>query len=73
MLSFQTFRENWKRYAWSSLVTFLAAFLIAIAPNIDSISLVDLGNGTLVGLGFIAIRAGVKALIEYLLSVLIKK
>lgn len=72
-MNYQTFKKNWKRYAWSSLITFITAFLIVVAPEINKLSIADLSNGTLIGLGFIAIRAGVKALVEFLLSILVKK
>ena len=72
-MTIETFKKNWKRYAWSSLITFITAFLIIVLPEFDNISLSNLTDGTLIGLGFVAIRAGLKAVLEGLLFVLTKK
>lgn len=65
--------KNWKEYAKSSLITFAAAAAMAIAPHIDKLSLESLRDGALVGIVFVAIRAGVKALIEAFLAWYMKK
>lgn len=70
MLNYQTFKENWKRYAFSSLVTFLAGFLFTVTPEIKEITLESFKNGALSGIIFIGVRAGVKALFEYLMIIL---
>ena len=61
-------KETVFRYIWSSLVTFLAGFCIAIYPDIDSIELSNLSDGTFTGLVFVGVRAGVKALIELFIT-----
>jgi hypothetical protein len=58
-----------KTYAVSSLITFLTAFGLVIVSHIDTLTLTTIKNGALAGLLGMALRAGVKALIEYLLSV----
>jgi hypothetical protein len=55
-----------KRYVLSSLVTFISAFALAIYPMLDDLSLNNFTQATAVGLLFVGIRAGVKALIEFL-------
>jgi len=56
-----------KRYLVSSLVTFLTAFLTVILAQIDGITLESFKDGAIVGVVFTAIRAGIKALLEYTL------
>lgn len=57
-------KETWQRYAFSSVTTFLAAFLATVLMDIDNISLESFGDGTINGILFVSVRAGVKALIE---------
>jgi O-antigen/teichoic acid export membrane protein len=61
-----------KRYLLSSLVTFLAGFLSIVLVNIDNITLDSFRDGTLVGILFIAVRTGIKGLIEWFLATFIK-
>ena len=63
-----TMSENTKRYLISSLTTFLTGFALVLLSQWDSITLASFTDGSLMGLVFVAVRAGVKALIEYLLS-----
>ena len=70
MLTIETLKENWKRYAFSSLITFLAGFLIVIYPEIDNLTYYDFNAGALTGIVFLAVRGGVKVLIEYLLTII---
>jgi hypothetical protein len=60
--------ETTKRYLISSLVTFLTAFAGVILIDIDKITLSSFSDGAIVGLVFTAGRAGVKAVLEFLLS-----
>lgn len=53
------------RYAISSAVTFLTAFGVAVLPFIGD---VELEQGALFALAIVGVRAGVKALSEYLLG-----
>jgi hypothetical protein len=62
-----------KRYIISSLITFLAGFCSIILVNIDNITLDSFKDGTLVGVIFLAVRAGVKGLIEWFLATFINK
>lgn len=59
--------QTTKRYLTSSLITFFTAFSLAVVPVIDSITLDNLYNGALVGVLFVGVRAGVKALLEFLI------
>ena len=54
-----------KKYIISSLITFASAFSLAILPFLDSFEVVDLKKGAVVSLVFTGLRAGVKAIIEY--------
>lgn len=60
-------KQTFKRYAISSAITFLTTFGIVMLADIDSITLESIKTGTVVGLVFIAIRAGLKAVLESLL------
>jgi O-antigen/teichoic acid export membrane protein len=66
-------KTNWKRYAVSSVITFFTGFLIAFTPQIDSITLASFGDGSLLGIIFVAIRAGVKAAVEVIIALLTNK
>lgn len=72
-LTWSVFKSNWKRYLWSSLVTFLAGFSISLLPEIDSISLESLRSGAVLGMLFIPVRAGIKAVLEIIVIHLTKK
>lgn len=57
-----------KKYIVSSLVTFLAAFGYVVLQNIDNVTIEALSNGAVLGILFSALRAGVKALLEFFLA-----
>lgn len=59
---------NTKRYLISSIVTFLSAMALVLLSQWDSITLASFKDGSILGLIFIAVRAGLKGVIEYLLS-----
>lgn len=58
-----------KEYLRSSLITFLTGFAIVILPAIETIDLNNLENGALAGLFLTATRMGIKAVIEYFISI----
>ena len=60
--------DNTKRWLISSGVTFLTGFLIALVPQLDSITLETIKTGAYVGILFAALRAGVKAVAEWFLA-----
>lgn len=64
---------NWKRWAISTLITFLAGFAVAILPTINDITLASVQDGTVVGVFFIATRSGFKALLEAFVAWYAKK
>jgi len=64
----KTVKKNWKRYGISIAVTFFAGFALAIVPNIDSLTLDSLKDGTLVGLIFAGARTGIKFVLEAFLA-----
>jgi hypothetical protein len=57
-------KETLKRWIISTFVTFFAGFAIVFLGQIDNLTLDSLRDGTLVGLTFAGIRAGVKLLLE---------
>jgi dolichyl-phosphate-mannose--protein O-mannosyl transferase len=66
-------KENIKRWLVSSLLTFLAAFAATFATELKSISLDGLETSVIVGVVFTAVRAGFKALVEFLPLLFAKK
>jgi hypothetical protein len=54
-----------KRHIISALVTFLTAFSLYFLTVIDDITLDTFADGAWVALFFVAVRAGVKSLLEY--------
>ena len=68
--------ETLKRYLVSSVVTFLAAFLLVVLTFLQNFDVSTFNYAVLSGVLTAGLRAGVKALVEYLiplLSSLIKK
>lgn len=57
-------KSEFKRYAISSLYTFLSGFVIAIIHVLDSMNWQNVGVGSLVGLAFVGVRGGIKVLGE---------
>lgn len=51
----------------SALITFFVGFALVVLPDIDTITLTSLADGTVAGLLFAAVRGGVKALLELFL------
>lgn len=66
-------KGNWKRYVISSVITFLAGFLIAFYPEIDNITLGSFKDGSFMGIVFVCFRAGVKAVVEISVALLTNK
>jgi len=62
-----------KRYIISSLITFLGGFLAIILVNIDNITLDSFKDGTIADILFLAVRTGIKGLIEWFLATFINK
>lgn len=58
-------KTSTKKYIFSSIVTFITGFSIAILPMLDSLTLESFENGAITGLIFAGIRAGFKALLEW--------
>jgi hypothetical protein len=59
--------ETVKRYIISSVVSFLSGFGIVLLNNIDNIDLEAIKSGAIVGVLFLAVRGGVKAILEFFL------
>ena len=60
------------RYVISSIVTFLAGLAVFLLSEWDSITLQSFQDGSVLGVLFVAVRAGVKALLESLLTRVVK-
>lgn len=56
-----------KRYAFSSLISFLTGFSLIFTSEIDSITLDTIKDGSYVGIVFLAFRGGTKAVVELFL------
>ena len=57
-----------KRYAVSSALTFLTCFSLVILVDIDNITMDSFKDGSFAGLLFVAVRAGIKGLLELFVS-----
>lgn len=64
---------NTQRYFISSVVTFLTGVCLVLINDIDSITLASFKDGTIAGLVFVAVRGGIKALIEAFLASRLQK
>ena len=60
-------KKNIIRWILSSLLTFLTGISLVLVTNIDDITLGSFKDGTFVGIIFVAVRAGFKALLEFFL------
>jgi len=60
---------NWKRYLVSSLVTFGVGFIVSIYPSLEQVSAEDVNTSLVAGIALVGLRAGIKAVVEYLVSV----
>jgi hypothetical protein len=69
-------KQEIKRYLVSSLITFIATFLLVFLPQVSDLTLESIKTGAVLGLLITALRAGVKASIEilipYIKSLLVK-
>ena len=61
-------KQTIKRWVISSILSFLTGFALIIFNDIDSISISSFKDGSLVGLIFLATRAGIKAILELFLA-----
>jgi len=57
-------KSNLRRWILSSAVTFLAGFSIVLLAQWEDITLASFQTGSIVGIIFLAVRAGFKALLE---------
>ena len=61
-------KDTLKRYAISALVSFITGFAIVLVSQIDNITLTSFTDGTIMGVIFLAVRTGVKGVLELWLS-----
>lgn len=61
-------KKTFKRYAVSSLITFASAFAVVVLASIDSFTLESLKTGAVASLLFTGLRAGIKAVLELLVT-----
>lgn len=64
--------KNLKRYLISSGVSFISAFLLTLSINLTTLDLESVGLSAIVAILFTALRAGIKAVVEYLNTKLVK-
>ena len=62
-----------KRYLVSSGITFLTAFCIVLVAQIDTLSTTSLKDGGLLGVLFVGVRAGIKAVAELIVLTFSRK
>ena len=60
--------KTFKRYAMSSLITFVSGFAMSMLAQYDKVTLETVQNGALLGIVFTALRAGFKLVLEYLVQ-----
>jgi len=60
-------KKNIKRWIISSIITFLTGFALVMYNEIDSVTLESFKDGSLLGIIFVGIRSGVKAILELFL------
>lgn len=65
----ETLKNNWKRYLVSSIVTFVASFLLVAVPQLLDESF-EWSTPTVVGVVMTSVRLGLKAVWEILQPVL---
>ena len=61
-------KQTFKRYAISSLVTFLTGFSMTMVTEIDEVTLASFKDGSFLGLLFVCARTGVKVVLEYFIN-----
>jgi hypothetical protein len=67
-------KDTTKRYLISSGVSFIAGFALAVAPLLDdNLTLEAVKEGAIIGVLFVGIRAGFKALLEMIATILSAK
>lgn len=59
-------KENYKRYAISSAITFGTSFLLVLVTELQSLDVESIERSVAFGILFTALRAGIKSLVEYL-------
>lgn len=64
MITYEEFKKHWKRYIFSSALTFLAGFAMAMGDQWSHITLESLKTGSIWGLVFVGVRGGIKLLLE---------
>lgn len=57
-----------KRHLISAGISFVTGFLLAVGPQLDSLTLESLKMGAGLGLLFVGVRGGIKALYELVLA-----
>lgn len=60
--------DKTKEYLLSTALTFLTGFLLVVAPELDTLSLQSLQDGTLVGILLSGVRLGLKMAVQAILT-----
>lgn len=66
-------QSNMREHLKSFGITFIVAFAIVLVAQIDSLGLETIKDGTIWGIIFAAVRAGVKGVLELIISTFSKK
>jgi len=70
-ISWEIFKNNWKRYAWSSFVTFMSTFLVTMAFMLKDMSYDSLMISGIAGASMTIGRLALKAAFEGLKTLII--
>ena len=54
-----------KEYVFSSVITGITGFLLAVVPVIDTLTLADLQDGGILAVLLVILRAGIKGAFEF--------
>ena len=57
-----------KEHLLSAVITFITGFASVLILSIDTITIDSLKNGSIAGLGFVCFRAGVKELLNWIIT-----
>ena len=61
-------KQLWETHGWSIIHTFIGAFLVALLPVIDQLTVETLETGAVIGILVAVTRQAIKVLVQYLIA-----
>lgn len=61
-------KELWNKHGWSIIHTFIGAFLVALLPVIDQLTIENVETGAIIGVFVAVMRQAVKVVVQYLIA-----